>query len=65
MPKMKTLGSAKKRFKISSSGTIKRGKAYHSHILTKKSAKRKRSLRQTTTVHEADMKHVKRLLALA
>jgi len=65
MPKMKTNGSAKKRFKVSPSGTIKRKKAYHSHILTKKSAKRKRSLRQSTVIAAVDVKRVKRLLALA
>jgi len=65
MPKMKSNGSAKKRFKISASGVIKRKKAYKSHILTKKSAKRKRSLRQTTVISQVDVKSVKRMLALA
>lgn len=65
MPKMKTNGSAKKRFKVASSGTIKRKKAYKSHILTKKSAKRKRSLRQSTVVAQVDLKQVKRMLAQA
>lgn len=65
MPKMKTNGSAKKRFKIAPSGTIKRKKAYKSHILTKKSAKRKRSLRQTASINEVDKKMVLRLLAKA
>lgn len=65
MPKMKTKGSARKRFKIASSGIIKRKKAYKSHILTKKSAKRKRSLRQSTVVSAVDMKMVKQLLAQA
>lgn len=65
MPKMKSSGSAKKRFKIASSGTIKRKKAYHSHILTKKSAKRKRGLRQSAVIADVDVKRVKRLLAQA
>ncbi len=62
---MKTNGSAKKRFKIASSGTIKRRKAYKSHILTKKSAKRKRNLRQSTVISDVDVRSVKRLLAQA
>lgn len=65
MPKMKSNGSAKKRFKIASSGTIKRRKAYASHILTKKSAKRKRNLRQSTVISDVDVRGVKRLLAKA
>ena len=65
MPKMKTKGAAKKRFKMLASGTIKRQKAYKSHILTKKSAKRKRSLRQNTVVNAVDVPRVKRMLALA
>ncbi|GAB1371230.1 50S ribosomal protein L35 [Candidatus Kapaibacterium sp.] len=65
MPKMKSSGSAKKRFKLSSSGTIKRKKAYHRHILTKKSAKRKRNLGQSSVIADVDVKRVKRLLALA
>jgi len=65
MPKMKSNGSAKKRFFISASGVIKRKKAYHSHILTKKSAKRKRSLRQATVIAAVDVRSVKRLLAKA
>jgi len=65
MPKMKSNGSAKKRFKIASSGTIKRRKAYKSHILTKKSAKRKRNLAQSTVISDVDVRSVKRLLAQA
>ncbi|MDX9790365.1 MAG: 50S ribosomal protein L35 [Candidatus Kapaibacterium sp.] len=65
MPKMKSSSSAKKRFKVSPSGTIKRKKAYHSHILTKKSAKRKRNLGQSSVIAEVDVKRVKRMLALA
>ncbi len=63
MPKMKTNGSAKKRFKITSSGKIKRKHPFTSHILTKKSQKRKRNLRKTDYVADADVKRVKRMLA--
>jgi large subunit ribosomal protein L35 len=65
MPKMKTKGSAKKRFKLTASGKIKREKAYKSHILTKMSRKTKRNLRQSTLVHPSDEKRVKKLLALS
>lgn len=65
MPKMKTNGSAKKRFKILSSGNIKRKKAYKSHILTKKTRKRKRGLRETAIISGVDSTMVKRLLAKA
>ncbi|PKL85746.1 MAG: 50S ribosomal protein L35 [Ignavibacteriae bacterium HGW-Ignavibacteriae-1] len=65
MPKMKSNGSAKKRFKIASSGTIKRRKAYGSHILTKKSSKRKRNLKQSAVICDVDVRSVKRLLAKA
>ncbi len=63
MPKMKTNGSAKKRFKVTSSGKIKRKHPFASHILTKKSQKRKRNLRKTDYVADADVKRVKRMLA--
>ncbi|MDT3740071.1 MAG: 50S ribosomal protein L35 [Candidatus Kapabacteria bacterium] len=65
MPKMKSNSAAKKRFKVSPSGTIKRKKAYHSHILTKKSAKRKRSLGQSSVIAKVDVQRVRRMLALA
>lgn len=61
---MKTGGSAKKRFKLTGSGKVKRKKAYHSHILTKKSQKRKRNLRETTLISAVDQKRVKRMLSL-
>lgn len=64
MPKMKVKGSAKKRFKLTASGKIKREKAYKSHILTKKTRKTKRNLRQSTLVHEADMGRVTKMLAI-
>jgi len=62
MPKMKTHKSSAKRFKVSSSGIIIRSKAYKSHILTKKTAKRKRNLRKDTTVSSVEVKKVKALL---
>ena len=57
---MKTKGGAKKRFRITGSGKIKRKHAYKSHILTKKSKKRKRNLGYDAIVHKADEKNVKR-----
>ncbi len=62
MPKMKTHRGAAKRFKKTASGRVKRGQAFHSHILTKKSQKRKRNLRGTTMLAHADEKRVKRLI---
>jgi large subunit ribosomal protein L35 len=64
MPKMKSSGSAKKRFELTGTGKIKRKRAYHSHILTKKSPKRKRELRSTAIISAVDEPRVKRLLAL-
>ena len=64
MPKMKTNSSAKKRFKLSGSGKIMRRKAYMSHILTKKSKKRKRALGQADTVFKGDEPRVKRMLGI-
>jgi large subunit ribosomal protein L35 len=61
--KMKTHKGAKKRFKVTGSGKIKRMRAFKSHILTKKDAKRKRRLRQSSLVATTgEVKHVKRLL---
>ncbi|GAA0181902.1 50S ribosomal protein L35 [Clostridium sediminicola] len=62
MPKMKTHRGAAKRFKKTGTGKLKRAKAYKSHILTKKSSKRKRNLRQTTTVCASEEKVMKKLL---
>lgn len=62
MPKMKTVAAAKKRFKRTASGQFKREKAYKSHILTKKSRKRKRNLRQSTLVDPTNIREVKRML---
>lgn len=62
MPKQKTHRGAAKRFKATGSGKFKRGRAYGSHILTKKSQDRKRRLRSSTLVSDADEKMVKKLL---
>ena len=63
MPKMKTHSGAKKRFTVTGSGKVRRMKAYKSHILTKKSSKRKRHLRQGTTIQtNGEVKNIKRLL---
>ena len=62
MPKMKSNSGAKKRFKKTASGRVKRKKAFHSHILTKKSPKRKRKLRQDTLVDSTDEKRIKRMI---
>lgn len=62
MPKMKTNKSAAKSFRKTASGKIKRSKAYRSHILTKKTSKRKRNLRKSTLVSKPDEKRVKIML---
>lgn len=62
MPKLKTHRGAAKRFKATGTGKIKRGRAYSSHILTKKNAKRCRRLREATLVSDGDMKRVKAML---
>ena len=62
MPKMKTHRGAAKRFKKTGTGKIKRYRAFASHILEKKSPKRKRRLRKATLINKADMKKIKRLL---
>lgn len=64
MPKVKTNLGAKKRFSLTGSGKIKRKHAYKSHILTKKSTKRKRNLTYSGLVDKADQKNVKLLLGL-
>ncbi|MBN2614682.1 MAG: 50S ribosomal protein L35, partial [Bacteroidales bacterium] len=61
-PKMKTKSGAKKRFTVTGSGKIKRKHAYKSHILTKKSKKRKRNLTYFTTVDTADEKNIRRMI---
>jgi len=62
MPKIKTNRGAAKRFRKTGSGKVKRNKAYASHILTKKSSKRKRNLRKSTLVDSTDEKRIRRLL---
>lgn len=62
MPKMKTNRGAAKRFKLSSSGKVVRRKAFTSHILTKKSTKRKRNLRKSDIVDPSNVKGIKRIL---
>lgn len=62
MPKLKSNRGAAKRFKITGSGKIRRRKAFKNHILTKKSANRKRNLAQPGLVSDADYARIKRLL---
>jgi len=62
MPKVKTKSGAKKRFKLTGTGKIKRQHAFHSHILTKKETKQKRNLVHDTLVHESDVARVKKML---
>jgi large subunit ribosomal protein L35 len=64
MPKVKTHSRAKKTFKVTGSGQIKRYNAFKSHLLTKKSTKRKRHLRGSSLVNAANLNLVKRMLAL-
>ena len=64
MPKMKTKSAAKKRFKLTASGKVKRASAFRSHILTSKTKKRKRKLRLGGMVAKVDEKNVKAMLAL-
>ena len=65
MPKLKTLRAAAKRFKKTASGKLTRGFAFHSHILTKKDARRKRHLRGKGLVSQADSGNVRRMLPYA
>ncbi len=62
MPKIKTNKGAAKRFKKTATGKIKRRKPLKNHILTKKTRKRKRNLRQATLVHKSDMNRVEAML---
>lgn len=62
MPKMKTNRGAAKRFKATGGGRIRRSKAYSSHILTKKSTKRKRNLRKSGLIAGPDERAVRRML---
>ncbi len=62
MPKIKTSQSAAKRFKKTGTGKLKRMKAYKSHILTKKSTKRKRNLRKATLIDSTKEKNMKKIM---
>ena len=62
MPKMKTHRGAAKRFSLTGSGKVKRAKAYKSHILNKKSSKRKRNLRKGTYICAAEQRNIKVLI---
>jgi large subunit ribosomal protein L35 len=62
MPKIKTNRGAAKRFRKTGTGKVRRNKAFTSHILTKKSTKRKRDLRQATLVDKADVKNIRCLI---
>ena len=62
MAKLKTKRAAAKRFKKTANGGLKRSKAYKSHILTKKSTKRKRNLRQSTITDSTNVKNMKKVL---
>ncbi len=64
MPKMKTRKGAAKRFKLTGSGKVKRNHAYMGHILTKKTTKRKRNLRQSDLVSAHDVPRIKRMLGV-
>lgn len=63
MPKMKSHKGARKRFSVTGSGEVKRGRAFKSHILTKKTSKRKRRLRRAALIKtRGEVKRIKRLL---
>lgn len=64
MPKQKTHKGAAKRFKVTATGKVMRGHSMHSHILTKKTTKRKRKLRKTTTVKGAFAQTIREMLHL-
>lgn len=62
MPKVKTKKAAAKRFKVTGTGELKRMRANKSHILTKKTTKRKRTLRQATLTDASNIKNIKKIL---
>ncbi len=64
MPKLKTNSGAKKRFKFTATGKVKRHHAYHSHILTKKTKKQKRNLDHVAILDKSNVKQVRDLLRL-
>ena len=63
--KMKTKRAAAKRFKVTGTGKLVRNKAYKSHILTKKTTRRKRNLRKSTVVDETNVKTMKKIMPYA
>ena len=63
MPKVKTRSAAKKRFKLTGTGKVKRSKAFANHILTKKSKKRKRNFRKSALVHSTQVKKIKAMIS--
>ena len=65
MPKMKTKSSAKKRFRVRGSGSVKRAMAFKRHILTKKTTKNKRHLRGTAGIHGTNADSVKAMMPYA
>jgi len=64
MPKIKTKSAAKKRFTLTGTGKVKRHHAYHSHILTKKSTKRKRNLRYSVVAEKVNENNIKEMLGV-
>ncbi len=62
MPKIKTKSSAKKRFKLTGTGKVKRKHAFKNHILTKKETKQKRNLAKMAVVNKSDEKNIKEML---
>jgi large subunit ribosomal protein L35 len=62
MPKLKTHRGAAKRFSLTGTGKVKRSRAFTSHILTSKTRKRKRNLRQSALVHETNQPAIKRMI---
>jgi large subunit ribosomal protein L35 len=62
MPKVKTHRGAAKRFRVTKSGLVKRAKAYKSHILNKKSSKRKRNLRKGTYISKQEQNNIRELI---
>ena len=64
MPKIKRQSAAKKRFKVTGTGKLTRRRAMKSHLLEKKSSKRKRNFRKNTPLHESNVKSVKKLLGM-
>ena len=65
MPKQKTHKGASKRFSLTGTGKVKRKKAFHSHILTKKMTKSKRKMRKSAILDDRDTKGIKRLIPYA